>query len=134
MGHVSHPRKRIALPSDAIVLRKHDVHTDKPGDTVDSNTPVRLWDCFEDWLQGVSIDVIADRLNVTMREMDEILRQLVTEKITNVQRKSHARNTARKEQTKSQRYQSDSKRISRTTEANINRELEKAFEQTRTKD
>ena len=95
MAHIRSKARRIALPSDAVhmVSKLPDDDNSRSSDKLDAPVfiPVRLWDCFEDWMEGTPIDAIADRLNVTMREMDQILRQLVTEKIANVQRKSHAR-------------------------------------------
>lgn len=55
------------------------------------------------------IDKVAFKLNVTMREMDTILRQLVTERIANVQKKSHAR----REHQNGQRYKKNSQKPSR---------------------
>ena len=130
MSRVRTRPKRIALPKDAV----HMVELPTNEHNSPSRTPIKLWECFEDWLEGTSFDIIADRLNVTMREMDEILRQLVVEKIANVQRKSHARNTARKEQKTRQNREVHKPQISRTSEANINRELEKTFKSARTED
>lgn len=93
MAHIRSKARRIALPSDAVHMVSKLPDDKQPDNELDAPVfiPVRLWDCFEDWMEGTPIDAIADRLNVTMREMDQILRQLVTEKIANVQRKSHAR-------------------------------------------
>lgn len=94
MSHIRSKTRRIALPNDAV----HMVTKPQPADDDNNNDldipsfiPVRLWDCFEDWLEGEPIDKVAFKLNVTMREMDVILRQLVTERLANVQKKSHAR-------------------------------------------
>jgi hypothetical protein len=107
MGVLRTKQRRIALPSDAVFFSplhdKLDAHgrSNASNDDLDNGRiPVRLWDCFDDWMAGTPIDSIADRLNVTMREVDAILRQLVTEKIANVQKKSHSRNRQRKTQKK----------------------------------
>lgn len=94
MRSIRSKTRRLALPHDAVYMVTK--HTGNLSDPDSEFIPVRLWDCFEDWLEGTPIDAIADRLNVTMREMDQILRQLVTEKIANVQKKSHERREKKK--------------------------------------
>lgn len=96
MGSIRSKTRRFALPHDAVYMVSKIKPTDSDDELESTVIPIRLWDCFEDWLEGTPIDAIADRLNVTMREMDQILRQLVTEKIANVQKKSHERREKKK--------------------------------------
>lgn len=95
MGRRVHIKpKRIALPKDAVYIvhkksgesNSQDANPSQDGDI----SPIRYWDCFEDWLRGTPIENIATDLNVTMREMDGILRQLVVEKLANTKKNKRA--------------------------------------------
>lgn len=76
MPRFNRKQKRFALPKDAVYFKQNS----------ETNTPIRLFDFFEDWLRGTTIDEIAATLNVTMREMDVILRQLVLESLAHTKK------------------------------------------------
>jgi hypothetical protein len=86
---------RIALPAGAVLLGARQVID---GESTKELVPIKYWDIYNDWIRGTPIQTLVAESDLLIKEIDDVLRQCVVEKLANTKKNRREKTGRHKEE------------------------------------